>query len=442
MSRTPHSYHSVWGYHYSMWSIAGRHTEATTSPSGAQALDDRYLIDRFMAEFSDRSVEDAYQLAEEPSQRRELTRAAVVAIVGLIVYQVVDLVRFGFDDVFAALLVIRLCIIAAATVLIVSCRQSTDTAKRYLVVTLVEAVIFVGVALLFAFRPNGSGVQGATLTLIILAVFVIIRNRLIATLATAVLGSAAWLLIVHFIGGTQSGDRVTQVLLLGSTITVGYVASLRAAIASRREFAFRLKDRETNERLSKEIQSRRRAEADLVRKATIDDLTKVANRRHFYEVADDEVHRAQRSKQCVSFLVLDVDHFKAVNDTHGHGAGDDVLSEIAKAIVGTVRRIDVVGRLGGEEFAVVMPGADLERAAQVAERIRSNVAQLRIEVESGCVRPTMSIGVTDCDPWTDRVSDAIRRADDRMYLAKESGRDRVVASDRNLLGSSVDGPAQ
>ena len=429
-------------YHHVMWFHAGRHTEATSDPAISPALDDRYLIDRFTAEFSDRAMEDAYQLAETQTQARELIRAAVVAVAGLLAYILVEFVRFGIDEVFVALLAIRVFVILTAVAVVMSVRRSADFVQRHVIVTLVEAIVFIGIGLLFVLRPDRSGVQQATLTLIILAMFLIIPNRLVATLGCTIVGSAIWYLAVVVTGNAPSGDLVTQVLLLGSTIAVGYVASQRAATASRREFAFRLKDGDTHERLSKEILSRRRAEADLVRKATIDDLTKVANRRHFYDVADDELHRAQRTQQGVSFLVLDVDHFKAVNDKFGHSAGDDVLSEIAKTIVDTVRRIDVVGRLGGEEFAVVMPGADLERAAQVAERIRSNVAELRIGVNGGCVQPTMSIGVTGCDPWTDRVSDAIRRADDRMYLAKESGRDRVITTDRNLLSSSSDGAAQ
>jgi len=425
-----------------MRSHSGRYTEPTKDASNTPYLDHRYLISRFTAEFAEQAVEDDYQTAETQSQARELIRASSVAVVGLLAYIAVDFIRFGIDDVFAAMLAIRVGMILTAAFVVIFTRRSADFVHQHLIVTLVEAVIFTGVALLFVLRPDRSGVQQATLTLIILAMFLIIPNRLVATLACTIVGTATWYVVVVATGTAPSGDLVTQLLLLGSTIAVGYVASQRAAIASRREFAFRLKDRDTHERLSKEILSRRRAEADLVRKATIDDLTKVANRRHFYDVADDEVHRAQRTQQQVAFLVLDVDHFKEVNDQFGHSAGDAVLSEIADRIVASVRRIDVVGRLGGEEFAVVMPGADVERATQVADRIRSGVAELRISVEGGTARPTVSIGVTGCDPWTDRVSDAIRRADDRMYLAKAAGRDRVVASDPDLLSSFADQPAQ
>jgi diguanylate cyclase (GGDEF)-like protein len=97
----------------------------------------------------------------------------------------------------------------------------------------------------------------------------------------------------------------------------------------------------------------------------------------------------------------------------------DALSE-------QVRRIDVVGRLGGEEFAVVMPGADLGRAEEAAERLRARISGLRVDLATGPVRMTVSIGVTECNVWTEQLADAMSRADEAMYLAKAAGRDRVV----------------
>lgn len=164
----------------------------------------------------------------------------------------------------------------------------------------------------------------------------------------------------------------------------------------------------------------------MVSRANLDPLTKIPNRRHFEEQAQDEFVRCQRTHQPMSLLLLDVDHFKWINDTHGHAAGDEVLRVFSDALAEQVRRIDVVGRLGGEEFAVVMPGADRERAEEAAERLRARVAGLRIDMPTGLVRLTVSIGVTECDVWTEHLAEALARADVAMYQAKTSGRDQVV----------------
>jgi diguanylate cyclase (GGDEF)-like protein len=126
--------------------------------------------------------------------------------------------------------------------------------------------------------------------------------------------------------------------------------------------------------------------------------------------------------------VLDVDHFKAINDTYGHASGDEVLQRLAAVLRENVRRIDVVGRLGGEEFAVLMPGTGHERAAEVLERICQRVRSEIIDVPDGLVTLTVSAGIAQTDPWTESIDDALARADAAMYRAKFDGRDRFVVA--------------
>ncbi len=181
-----------------------------------------------------------------------------------------------------------------------------------------------------------------------------------------------------------------------------------------------------------DITGRRKLEDDLRLRATIDGLTGIANRTHFMDTGDLEVHRARRYSRPLSLVLIDLDHFKQVNDSHGHGAGDRVIREAVRACLGALRSIDRMGRLGGEEFAALLPETGAEGAIVVAERLRSAIEALSVDLDDGSViAPTASIGVAtlaDDDPT--RIDGLIARADRALYQAKRSGRNRVA----------VDGP--
>ena len=172
----------------------------------------------------------------------------------------------------------------------------------------------------------------------------------------------------------------------------------------------------------------RAATRELERLAATDPLTGAFNRRRFLEVGNAELRRSKRYKHTFSVLMLDIDHFKAVNDTYGHGIGDTALKETVTAIQDAMREQDTLGRLGGEEFAVIVPETDTEDAAAVAERIRGSIAQIVIDTPDEPLSFTVSIGVSECDDDDDSVDDALTRADNALYDAKEQGRNRVVCA--------------
>lgn len=173
---------------------------------------------------------------------------------------------------------------------------------------------------------------------------------------------------------------------------------------------------------------RMRLEAELRRLASTDPLTGAANRRHFMEQAAREIDRARRYALPLAAMMLDLDRFKVVNDELGHGAGDEVLRAFADAVRSLVRQTDLVGRLGGEEFAVLLPHTDVAGAMVLAERIREHVRGTPVETRAAPVRVTVSIGVAALDHSDLTADDLIRRADDALYSAKRTGRDRVVFS--------------
>jgi two-component system, cell cycle response regulator len=161
--------------------------------------------------------------------------------------------------------------------------------------------------------------------------------------------------------------------------------------------------------------------------ALTDELTGLYNRRYLFAHLDELIERAQADGLGAAVLLFDIDHFKRVNDAHGHAAGDDVLREIAACAMKSVRSVDLVARIGGEEFAVVMPETELAAAAAIAERLRAAIEERRfiVRATATALRITVSIGVTVIAGGDERDR-ALKRADDALYAAKAAGRNRVV----------------
>jgi diguanylate cyclase (GGDEF)-like protein len=159
-----------------------------------------------------------------------------------------------------------------------------------------------------------------------------------------------------------------------------------------------------------------------------DSLTQVKNRRYFDSKLPTEYRRAYREKSWISLIIMDIDHFKLFNDTHGHQAGDKVLQDVAAAIQEVVKRpSDAVSRYGGEEFTVLLPNTPEEGAYQVAERIRENIQALQIEWENKILTVTISIGLVSCTPsHYEGENTLIKQADDYLYVAKNHGRNRTI----------------
>lgn len=176
----------------------------------------------------------------------------------------------------------------------------------------------------------------------------------------------------------------------------------------------------------RDITERRALEAELRRLATVDSLTGLANRRHFMELVESEAARARRYRRPLSLLVIDADHFKRINDTHGHPAGDEVLKAFAEVGRATLRRTDTLGRLGGEEFAVLLPETDLDGAQLLAERLRTRLARHTVRYDNRSIVFTISVGGATWSPDDGAVEPLFKRADDALYEAKRTGRNRVV----------------
>ncbi len=174
-----------------------------------------------------------------------------------------------------------------------------------------------------------------------------------------------------------------------------------------------------------EVEAARRALREV---AIRDGLTNLYNRRFFAARLHAEVSQARRMASPLTVIMIDVDHFKRINDLWGHSAGDEVLQRVADALIAYVRPDDLSARFGGEEFVALLPGAPLDEAADVAERIRLAIADLRIASLEPAETPhvTASLGIAAFDHDTETVDQLLQRADSAMYAAKTEGRNRCV----------------
>jgi len=165
---------------------------------------------------------------------------------------------------------------------------------------------------------------------------------------------------------------------------------------------------------------------EIYRLTTIDGLTQIYNRRYFLESLDREMGRAQRYLRDLSLILFDIDHFKAVNDTYGHLAGDYVLKQLAMEIKRRIRREDILARYGGEEFAIILPELDNASAMHFAEKIRRIASEANFRFDETDIPVTVSVGVITLEPAVRDSAAFIKHVDEKLYRAKSNGRNCVV----------------
>ena len=180
--------------------------------------------------------------------------------------------------------------------------------------------------------------------------------------------------------------------------------------------------------IERDLTEQKRLQARLEKMATIDPLTELPNRQHILKMARREFSRSQRYHRPFSILMIDIDHFKKINDEYGHSGGDQVLQQLGQICGLELRDPDMLGRLGGEEFVLLLPDTPKANAVHVAERIRERLASSLLNIEKHSLHVTASIGVAELNEYDSEFSDMLDRADMAMYDAKQAGRNKVKAA--------------
>jgi diguanylate cyclase (GGDEF)-like protein len=221
-------------------------------------------------------------------------------------------------------------------------------------------------------------------------------------------GSGSWIALPSVIGG-----RLAGVVLYG-TDRAGGLGPAQLVFAA--TFAAQAVSAFVNAEQYQQIQ----------RLATTDELTAVNNRRNFFQLGAQAFSQARRYQRPLAAVMIDIDHFKRVNDTHGHTVGDEVIETVARRLRAVIREVDVIGRYGGEEFALVLPETSGAAANLVAERLRHALQDQPVDTAKGPLTVTVSLGVAVMDPLDADLPAALKRADEALYEAKRQGRNSVV----------------
>jgi diguanylate cyclase len=389
--------------------------------------DIRYAVSAWTGEFRDGEIEAAYRAHIAPGMARHLRIALLVWAGLLVVFGALDYLALGASAGFYHLMGGRL--LSAATLVILAWRvlRNHRLATDAYAVTAVEIFGFVLFYIIYFARPDIT-VWNIGVTLILLVgIYIFIPTRVKLANLAAAFGIAGTLYTLYH-KGTAPGAMIGLLFILSLPTVVGYVAALRLQIVQRDQFALLNDMVEINHALEDEIRRREELEVELKRQATTDPLTGLFNRRQYEMLFDRERERARRLGTKLSLCVLDLDHFKQVNDKYGHDLGDQVLKHIAALFTQRLRQSDIVGRFGGEEFIMLLPDTDLTQAEVVVNRMREHLLQSPLVTPEVTILLSATFGVTEVGAADKSIEDVIRRADKALYDGKQAGRNRVITA--------------
>ncbi len=340
-------------------------------------------------------------------------RLIVSIYVGVVlIYAIIDYQLFGLSTLLFALYVARGIFVVLSALLILGLRRI----KKYQLIdrlVLIWAVTGVGLTLFINFTRANSFFYNAPVDLMILmSIYIALPSPFYHRLIPALIFSVGEIaLFLYFRSGVSPvGVRSVILAFLAGNI-IGLLTSIRLYAYRRNQY--------------KAQHQEQLARQELERLATTDSLTQLANRHRFMEVIHQEFERFRRSQAPFCLLSIDLDHFKHINDTSGHAIGDTVLKQFGVLASSQIRQIDLVGRLGGEEFAILLVETRLEQALDVANRIRELCEQAALQTPASKIQLTTSIGVAEVQEGDASVDEIFLRSDQALYRAKQNGRNQV-----------------
>ena len=279
--------------------------------------------------------------------------------------------------------------------------------------------------LFYVVRPDMRAINTGVIMVIQLVMFLFIPSRVRLTVPVALFGAVGTTVSYWWVSPADAATKAATVLLVTMPAVMGYVAALRQQKTERQEFWLRQQLQDANRELEGEVARRVALQVELERQAATDLLTGLPNRRALADRFLIEVARTQRTGEALSLVMFDLDHFKQVNDRYGHAGGDAVLRSVGQLCIRSFRGVDMSARVGGEEFAVLLPGASVQQAGAVMERFLHTLGDMDMDVGTQNVRITATAGVAQQQPGED-LDALLARADTALYAGKEAGRNRVV----------------
>ena len=382
-------------------------------------------ISLWRAEFVDAAAEQAYRADVQPRMARQLRTALWVWAALLLLFAVPDYLALGPSAVFWNLSAYRA---ATALLLLLSAyalRSRPHLATQGLLAMWLEMAAFPFFFLFLLLRPEMRAATIGMIMVVNLSLFIFVPGRVVLGVQVALVAIAGTVASM-LASGTEPALAPGLAMLLALPAVLGFVSANRLQRAQRQEFVVRAQLQQANAALQEQIARSNELQAELQRQATTDPLTGLLNRREFARRFARDALRADRDASPLSVALLDLDHFKKINDQHGHAAGDDVLRQVARLAQDCFRNVDSVGRIGGEEFAVLLPGANLEHAAAVAARFVARLGDLAVVHGDATIHLTATVGVAPRAVGEPQLDEVLQRADAALYQGKREGRNCVM----------------
>ncbi|MDI5921346.1 GGDEF domain-containing protein [Halomonas sp. LR5S13] len=385
-------------------------------------------LSRLTGQFLEPGREALYRQDIAPRVRLESGLALCVAALVFGMFAISDYHYTGVSTELYLLLAMRLMVVASCLVLAFVIGRVGDYNRRVWLHALPLWILATAIILIVPLRPESLPTQVTAVAVATMAFYLLIPNLLPVVAIASLYLSLGFLASAVMVADTPAVVALRISLLLIMTNAVGFFALLRLEKLQRKQFALLQEERVQNHQLVEEISHRKSLEAQLRRVAERDALTDLDSRSHFMTRAEALLRRSRHEQAPFSLMMIDVDHFKAINDTWGHSQGDRVLAAIAETCKRSLRPQDVIGRFGGEEFIVALPDTHLKDAQMVAERLQRKVAELPVREEMPEHRLTVTIGIAGVLAEETDLADLINQADQALYAGKHGGRNRVVMS--------------
>ena len=361
-----------------------------------------------------RELEGDYRVFNLQIDKAQSVLGMIIAGIGIFSMLWMDRLLFtGSPGLISGMLIARSCyvLITALFIYAVGKTNRVRIFDRLILGWLFLTVLFM---LIFNFIRPVSYQSTAFEAIVIFSIYALSPLQLRQNILL-VLGYSAGILIINYLFKTGTDPLTLNVAVSAQVIVhvLGLGSALQMQSYRRKSFKAYIDERDAKEMVAY--------------LANIDPLTKSLTRRHFFNIAESEFMRFSRYRRPLSVLVIDADSFKEINDAHGHHAGDIVLRSLALVALEQKRAQDTFGRLGGEEFGLILPETALEQAKIVADRIQSVWEKTPSNLDGMLIRSTVSVGVAEAQAEDKTFDDVLRRADLRMYKAKEQGRNQVVS---------------
>lgn len=386
----------------------------------------RYALSVWRGEFLHGDTERAYREHVKEASARHLIVALRVWGFLLVAFGWLDYMALGLSDGFYHLMGSRLLTAFMLLSFSVMVSYRPELAKNGTGVSILEVLGFLLFFIIYFVRPDIVIWNIGVTVIILISLYIFIPNRVVHSNIVALFGIAGTLYCVG-LGDVEPAVLVGLGFLLSLPTVIGYFAAVRLNLGHRQEYALFMETVQVNQSLQAEIRRREALEVELKLQATTDPLTGLLNRRQYETLFRREQERVRRHAGKLSLCVTDLDHFKKINDEHGHDVGDQVLRHISDLFVETLRHTDIVGRFGGEEFILLLPDTDLESAMVVINRLREKLQASPVRADGKEIRITATFAVTEVRAEDATIEEVIRRADKALYQGKEAGRNQVVA---------------